>query len=45
MASTPVKALFEENILSWQSVYYHYLKWCTTGVLKKTWTSSFSYHF
>lgn len=34
----PVKALFEGNILSWQSVYYHYRKWCTTDVLKKAWT-------
>jgi transposase len=35
----PVKALFEENILCWESVYYHYRKWCTTDVLKKSWTS------
>ena len=35
----PVKALFEGNILSWQSVYYHYRKWCTTDVLKRAWTS------
>jgi transposase len=35
----PVKALFEENVLSWESVYYHYRKWCTTDVLKKSWTS------
>ena len=35
----PVKSLFDHEPLSWQSVYYHYRKWCTTGVLKKSWTS------
>jgi transposase len=35
----PVKALFDHEPLSWQSVYYHYRKWCTRGVLKKSWTS------
>ncbi|UUV20248.1 IS5 family transposase [Paenimyroides aestuarii] len=35
----PVKALFEENVLSWESVYYHYRKWCKADILKKIWTS------
>ena len=35
----PVKALFDNEPLSWQSVYYHYRKWCVTDVLKKSWTS------
>jgi transposase len=35
----PVKALFERSPLTWQSVYYHYRKWCTSEVLKKSWIS------
>ena len=23
----------------WQSVYYHYRKWCRTDVIKKSWIS------
>jgi len=30
----PVKALFEDKILSWQSVYHNYRKWCKAGALK-----------
>lgn len=33
----PVKSLFDDDLLSWQSVYYHYRKWCKTAVLKKSW--------
>lgn len=33
----PVKSLFDDDLLSWQSVYYHYRKWCKTDVLKKSW--------
>lgn len=33
----PVKALFENQILSWQSVYYHYRKWCATEALENCW--------
>ncbi|WP_281990606.1 transposase [Aquimarina aggregata] len=29
-----VKALFEKNILSWNTVYYHYRKWCLSDALK-----------
>lgn len=35
----PVKALFEVTILSWESVYYHYRKWCKNTVLKQCWIS------
>jgi len=33
----PVNALFEQNILTWNSVYYHYRKWCLSEVLKDCW--------
>ncbi|MFZ9204147.1 MAG: IS5 family transposase [Candidatus Fonsibacter ubiquis] len=33
----PVKSLFDDDSLTWQSVYYHYRKWCRTDVLKKSW--------
>ena len=33
----PVKSLFDTDFLSWQSVYYHYRKWCKTDVLKESW--------
>ena len=35
----PVKSLFDDDLLTWQSVYYHYRKWCRTDVLKKSWIS------
>ncbi len=35
----PVKSLFDGDILTWQSVYYHYRKWCNRNVLKKSWIS------
>jgi transposase len=31
----PVKSLFDDDLLMWQSVYYR--KWCRTDVLKKSW--------
>ena len=33
----PVKALFEDVVLSWESVYYHYRKWCSNAVFKQCW--------
>ena len=33
----PVKALFEQNPLTWNAVYYHYRKWCLLDVLKDCW--------
>ena len=35
----PVKSLFEEIVLSWESVYYHYRKWCLANVFKQNWIS------
>lgn len=35
----PVKSLFETRVLSWESVYYHYRKWCKNTVLKQCWIS------
>ena len=31
-AYLPVKSLFEENVLSYQSVFYHFLKWCLRNI-------------
>lgn len=28
----PVKSLFEDKVLSYQSVFYHYSKWCIGNV-------------
>lgn len=33
----PVKALFEGIVLCWESVYYHYRKWCSNAVFKQCW--------
>jgi transposase len=33
----PVKALFDEKVLTWHSVYYHYRKWCLSGTWKNCW--------
>ena len=33
----PIKALFEENPLSWNTVYYHYRKWCLGNTLRTGW--------
>jgi len=30
----PVESLFSETVLSYQSVFYHYRKWCKSGVWK-----------
>ncbi len=40
----PVKALFENIPLSWQSVYYHYRKWCLSGVWKDCWVKFLKKH-
>lgn len=40
----PVKSLFEEEILSWQSVYYHYRKWCLSDSWKKCWVKLLKRH-
>jgi len=33
----PVKSLFEDVVLTWECVYYHYRKWCLTNVFKQSW--------
>lgn len=33
----PVEFLFSDLVLSWQSVYYHYRKWCKAGVWSQSW--------
>ncbi len=33
----PVRALFSDKALCWQSVYYHYRKWCLSGTWKDCW--------
>lgn len=40
----PVNALFENQVLSWQSVYYHYRKWCTTKALENCWIEFLKRH-
>ena len=35
----PIKSLFNKNIISYQTVYYHYNKWCKMGVFEKIYTS------
>ncbi len=40
----PVKALFSGVSLSWQSVYYHYRKWCLSGAWKDCWTKFLNKH-
>jgi len=40
----PVKALFSGVFLSWQSVYYHYRKWCLSGVWKDCWIKFLKRH-
>jgi len=40
----PVKALFEDQILSWQSVYYHYRKWCVSEVWQDCWIKLLQRH-
>ena len=33
----PVESLFSEKVLKYQSVYYHYRKWCKAAVWKHCW--------
>lgn len=40
----PVKALFSQVCLSWQSVYHHYRKWCLCGTWKHCWIKSLKRH-
>lgn len=40
----PTEVFFKEKILSWESVYYHYRKWCTNGVWKTCWIGILDRH-
>ena len=40
----PVKALFEKVSLTWNSVYYHYRKWCLSDCLKQSWIDFLKNH-
>ncbi|WP_373517347.1 IS5 family transposase [Pricia sp.] len=40
----PIRALFHEEPLSWQSVYYHYRKWCLSGAWKDCWIKFLGRH-
>lgn len=40
----PTEVFFTEKTLSWESVYYHYRKWCVTGVWKTCWIGILDRH-
>lgn len=40
----PTEVFFKEKTLSWESVYYHYRKWCVTGVWKTCWIGVLDRH-
>ena len=40
----PVKALFEGQSLTWNTVYYHYRKWCLSDTLKTSWIQFLKIH-
>ena len=40
----PVKVLFEHVSLSWQSVYYHYRKWCLCEFWEESWIKFLNRH-
>ena len=40
----PVKALFDGQHLTWNTVYYHYRKWCLSDVLKTSWIQFLKVH-
>ncbi|WP_430906592.1 hypothetical protein [Maribacter sp. 2-571] len=37
-------ALFSQKVLSWQSVYHHYRKWCLEGTFLDCWTAILKRH-
>lgn len=43
-AFLPVKQLFSDVVLSWQSVYYHFRKWSKDGSWKQCWTHLLKKH-
>lgn len=40
----PLKALFTKKMLSWQSVYHHYRKWCLSGFWQDCWSKLLQRH-
>ncbi len=40
----PVKTLFEGESLTWNTVHYHYRKWCLSGILKQSWITFLKSH-
>jgi transposase len=40
----PVKALFDGQPLVWNTVYYHYRKWCMSDTLKQCWIDFLKAH-
>jgi transposase len=40
----PVRALFSDKMLCWQSVYYHYRKWCLSGTWRECWVKFLNDH-
>ena len=40
----PVRALFSDKVLCWQSVYYHYRKWCLSGTWRDCWIKFLNGH-
>jgi transposase len=40
----PTQVFFKEKPLCWESVYYHYRKWCVNGVWKNCWISLLEKH-
>lgn len=40
----PVKALFENQVIGWNAVYYHYRKWCLSDSLKHSWITFLRQH-
>lgn len=40
----PVKALFSDDIPSWQTVYHHFRKWSVEGAWKTCWTKLLERH-
>lgn len=40
----PVKALFEQQTITWNAVYYHYRKWCLSDTLKHSWITFLKQH-
>lgn len=40
----PTGSLFSDKVLSWQSVYHHYRKWCLDGTFLDCWTAILERH-